>query len=69
MENFDEIWSDVIPVPQDDAVEPVVAISYAPGCKQSNSNNTLLHFFLILMLNINMSYLCLLHTYMHFLLT
>lgn len=33
MDNFDEIWSDVTPVQQDDAAESVVAIAYASGCK------------------------------------
>lgn len=33
MDDFDQIWADVAPVPQDDATEAVVAIAYAPTCE------------------------------------
>jgi hypothetical protein len=42
---FDELWSDVVPVPQEDGPEPVAKIAYAPQCKEiqphtSYSQNT-----------------------------
>ncbi len=33
MEEFDEVWSDVTPVPQDDGPTPVAAIAYTTQCE------------------------------------
>lgn len=33
MSEFENIWSDVIPIPQDDGPDPVVKIAYTNECK------------------------------------